>query len=72
MRLLRNFFPPQFPTGAALLTAVYLNGRYLLAVCAKKLGKLKEAEMALQGGNFGAEGAPHEAYAYELMGQICK
>ena len=46
--------------------------RYLLAVCAKKLGKLKEAEMALQSGNFGTEGAPHEAYAYELMGQICK
>ena len=46
--------------------------RYLLAVCARKLGKVKEAEMALQGGNFGTEGAPHEAYAYELMGQICK
>ena len=48
------------------------GARYLLAVCAKKLDKVKEAEMALQAGNFGTEGAPHEAYAYELMGQICK
>ena len=46
--------------------------RYLLAVCAQRLGKLKEAEMALQDCKFGAEGAPHDAYAYELMGQICK
>lgn len=46
--------------------------RYLLAVCAQRLGKLKEAEMALQDCIFGAEGAPHDAYAYELMGQICK
>ena len=28
--------------------------------------------MALQDCKFGAEGAPHDAYAYELMGQICK
>jgi hypothetical protein len=55
-----------------LLLTLLASSRYLLAICAKKLGKLKEAEMALQGGGFGADGAPHEAYAHELMGEICK
>jgi len=54
------------------------RGRYLLAVCAFKLGKLQDAENALTAGTFGdvpgdaCEGAPNPAYCALLLGQICR
>ncbi|KAJ1485487.1 anaphase-promoting complex, cyclosome, subunit 3-domain-containing protein, partial [Baffinella frigidus] len=54
------------------------RNRYLLAVCAFKLGKLQDAENALMAGGFGdapggiGDGAPNPAYCSLLLGQICR